>query len=242
MNYLYQQLLDPDLYDSVYVARFIETLAEPEIHSISDENAASLIEHMMPTDDINTVCRDILDEAKASILASGSLNPAFLAFPHSDNRMILNVPIPDTRNKADNLLVAGKSLGFVCTAQCIFFVTMRAIENDKIISGNLINESTDRGIFIIGSSLSGHRFVNLSKIIKNEGSLIFQTVADIISRDGECPHMYSRFFNIEDTCEMENIIQQIPKIVKRSSLTNKESLIQFATTLKALRYFQKNLA
>ena len=236
MKYMYQKFLDPDLYDNSKTARFIETVLEPEIDTASDNMMSTLIQNIMPTDDISSICNRLYEQAQMRIIETGSFSPTFYAFPDKDHQIKLVAPVPTTKKQAKNFLVTGKALGFLQAAQCTFFVTMQPVCEGKTASGP-VTDSTPWGILVIGSSLRGNCFICFSEMIKRNNGVRFDIIDHKITREGKYPHRYSRFFYIRNEEEMTNMVAQMPKLLDRSSLTNKQCFVNFATTLKALDWF-----
>ncbi len=237
MSYLYGNMLDPDLYASTSVARFIENLCEPEIENASDVNLAKISRDMMPMDDINTIAQTLAQKAEETIKSTGTLNPHFIAFKNAQRSVKLDTVIPQTPEQIKDFLAAGKALAFIQASQCLFFSTMQPIANSKPVSGNTITEIDQWGYIVIGSSWRGNCFIVVSTMDSSEGQITFNLEARKITRDrGKYPYPYSQFFHIEDEEEMGRIISKIPKIMSMSqSLSEKECVINFATTLKGLK-------
>ncbi len=240
MNHLYKELIDPDLYFDDSVAKFIENLLEPEIDSQSDENAEEFIEKMIPTDDIESLSESIYKQSKVSILDTGSLIPSFIIFRSQNNSIKLKADIPCKKNQVRDFSTAAKALAFIQNAQCVFFRTLQPIEeNGNLIFGREIETDTAWAVHQVGSSVRGNCFVLLADIIRsNKNEVNFHITTQQILREGKYDYPYSRFFHIDDEIEMASVIQQIPRLVaKFPGLTEKDCLINFATTLKALCYF-----
>lgn len=238
MTYLYNNLLDPDLYcDQPHVARFVEMLLEPEIEANAAEQVRKISREMMPMDDINGLVEPLSLCAKQQITQTGSLTPEFNAFLDADYKIRLGIgdELPRTRRKVDEFLYAGKALAFVRVAQCIFFSTMQPLVNDMPAFGESVSESAPWGIIIIGSSLRGNCFILLMEITRNKDNIRFNTIHHKILREGQYDYPYSRFFHIEDEDEMGGIIRQIPKLMIRCQLSEEECVQNFASCLMILR-------
>lgn len=235
---LYQHLIDPDLYDQPKVAQFIDALSETEIQNISDYKLESLKNNIMPMDDINKLIEVLMEEAQQKIVESGFLSPQFIGYTNSQSRIRLgtDTKVPRTVKGIQRFLWAGKSLAFSRTLNCLFFSTMQPLENNMPVVGDLTQHS-DWGILIIGSSLRGNCFVCIKKVINIETTPRFKPIFHKILREGVYDYPYSQFFHISDYKEMTEIIQQIPKL-NSNVIPEKQCLINFATTLKALDYFR----
>lgn len=233
--YLYEELLDPDLYDKRFVARFIESLSEPEVNTQSDENITSLHREMMPTDDIEQLIDPLVDEFTACFNNTGTVAPRFVMFLDKSHRVNLEVDydVPTKTKDIRSFLAAGKCLSMIRQAQCVFFCTMHSIKKNKPIIGMDAKKCDESGLFIIGSSLRGNCFTYLSRL---SGSS-FDTIDRAIMREGQYDYPFSEFFNIQDEREMVRIVEQMPKLMCRSGLSENECVINFATTLKALKKF-----
>ena len=234
----YDSLLQPELYfDKPAVARFIETLNSPEIDSASHEQVQQLKRDMMATDDIETLAEDLTKEARATVINTGTINPQFIGYTDSEHRIKLSseTKIPTTPESVKRFLRAGKALGLSRTAQCIFFITMQPLQDDTPIFGDNIVDPCSWGILVIGSSLRGNCFVNLERMTHKD-SLDFETVYHNILREGQYNYPFSKLFHIENYEEMGNVIEQISKLAA-DTISEKECLINFATTLKALSFF-----
>ena len=232
----YSELLHPELYyDKPAVARFVECLNEPEIESASRERIQQLKQEMMATDDINTLTENLAMEAQKTVKDTGTLAPQFIGYLDQEHRVKFHpeAKIPTTPNSVKRFLRAGKALGLSRTMQCLFFASMQPLMDDKPIFGE-ITEPCPWGILVIGSSLRGNCFVHLQKMIKKE-SLAFETSHHNILREGQYEYPFSKLFHIEDYDEMAEVIEQVSKLT--NGIPEKECLINFATTLKALDFF-----
>ncbi len=125
-------------------------------------------------------------------------------------------------------------------AQCIFFIAMQPLKDDKPVFGDDIPEICPWGILVIGSSLRGNCFIHLERMIRKE-SLDFEKIYHNILREGQYIYPYSKLFHIEDYGEMGDIIGQVSKLTA-GSMPEKKCLINFATTLKALDFFGYSVA
>jgi hypothetical protein len=239
MNYLYDNLLDPDLYfDRPKVAQFLEFLQEPEVKTLSHEKADTLTREMMPLDDINSLIEPLAVNAQQQVIQTGSVSPKFSAFIRRDYKVKLELDdqIPKTTPKIRSFLSAGKALALMRSAQCIFFSTMQPLDNGSPAFGSIISDSAPWGILVIGSSLRGNCFVILMEVSRqNEDRVCFKTIHQKILREGKYDYPYSRFFHIADEDEMANIVEQIPKLMARCKLSEQECVLNFATSLNALR-------
>jgi len=233
---MYEEMLQPELYDKPDIARFVETLNEPEIKSASCDQVQIIRNEMMPTDDIDTLCETIAAEAREIVQNTGTISPQFIGYTGKEHRVKCSAEtkIPTTSKSVQKFLRAGKALGLSRATQCLFFTTMQPLKDDKPAFGDDVTELCPWGIFVIGSSLRGNCFVHLEQIIKAE-DLTFKTICHDILREGTHSYPFSKLFHIEDHEEMANIIEQISKLT--GEISEKECLINFATTLKALDYF-----
>ena len=236
---LYSELLHPEFYyEKPAVARFIETLSEPEIESASYDQIRRLKQEMMATDDIDTLAEDLAMEARETVIHTGTIAPQFIGYLDKEHRVKFRpeTKIPTTPKSVRRFLRAGKALGISRTAQCIFFVTMQPLKDNKPIFGDDVVEPCPWGILVIGSSLRGNCFVHLQKMVKKE-SLSFETAHHDILREGQYEYPYSKLFHIEDYDEMADIIEQASKLTDGTTIPERKCLINFATTLKALDFF-----
>lgn len=232
---LYNNLLQPELYyEKPSVARFIETLSEPEIESASCDQIQRLKRDMMATDDIDTLTEQLAIEAREIVANTGTITPQFIAYLDKEHRVKLSseTRIPTTPQSVKRFLRAGKALGLSRTAQCIFFITMQPMKDNAPIFGGDTTKSCPWGILVIGSSLRGNCFVHLEQMIKN---LDFVVTQHNILREGQYDYPYSKLFHIEDHEEMADVIEQTLRLAR--SIPERECLINFATTLKALDFF-----
>lgn len=235
---LYSKLLYPELYyEKPKVARFIETLSEPEIESTSHERIQRLKRDMMATDDIDALAEGLAMEARQMVLDTGTIAPQFIGYLDQERRVKFRpeTKIPTTPKSVTRFLRAGKALGLSRTTQCIFFVTMQPLKDNEPIFGSDVIEPCPWGILVVGSSLRGNCFVHLQKMIRKE-KLSFETVHHNILREGQYKYPYSKLFHIEDYDEMAEIIEQVSKLANET-ISERECLINFATTLKALDFF-----
>lgn len=238
--YLYHEMLNPDLYDNEFVASFIDALLESEIDAASDENLSILKQEMMPTDDIESLTESLATQSQNKIKSTGTLAPHFIAYTSKDSKILfeLEEAIPIKYGHIRHFLSAGKALGMIRASQCIFFSTMQPLINKRPAVGVEISDTCPWGIMLIGSSLRGNCFVQIHKIIRNSEKMYFQLLRQDILREGKFSNYpFSRFFRIQDSDEMSDVIAQIPKLISRSTLSEYDALVNFATTLKALRYF-----
>ena len=235
---LYSELLQPLFYyEKPHIARFIETLNEPEIESTSSNQLQRLKQDMMATDDIDTLTENLAIEARETVISTGTISPQFIGYLDQEHRVKCRPErIPTTPEAIKRFLRAGKALGLSRTTQCLFFVSMQPLMGDNPIFGDDITEPCPWGILVIGSSLRGNCFVHLQKMVKKE-SLSFETAHHNILREGQYKYPYSKLFHIEDPDEMTGIIEQISKLEDGTIIPEKECLINFATTLKALDFF-----
>lgn len=232
---LYSGLLQPELYfDNPKVARFIETLQEPEIESASDDRIQQLKRDMMATDDINTLTVSLAMEAREMVTNTGTIIPQFIGYTDAEHRvkLISEAKIPTSDESIKRFLRAGKALGISKTAQCIFFVVMQPLQDDPF--GD-ITSPCPWGTMVIGSSLRGNCFVHLERMVRKD-RLEFEIVHHDILREGKYDYPFSKLFHIEDYEEMGGIIEQILKLTSEK-IPERECLINFATTLKALDFF-----
>lgn len=235
---LYSELLHPEFYyEKPEVARFVETLNEPEIESASCDQLQQLKQDMMATDDIDTIAENLAMEARKTVISTGTISPQFIGYLNHEHRVKFHpgTGIPTTPKSVRRFLRAGKALGLSRTAQCIFFVAMQPLKDNKPIFGDDIVEPCSWGILVIGSSLRGNCFVHLQRMVRKE-SLSFETAHHDILREGQYMYPYSKLFHIEDYDEMTDIIEQISKLTD-GTISERECLINFATTLKALDFF-----
>lgn len=235
---LYSNLLQPELYfEKPQIARFVETLNEPEIESASRIQVQRLKQEMMPIDDIDTLTEHLAMEARAAIINTGTIAPQFIGYLDSEHRVKFSsaTKIPTTCKSVKRFLRAGKALGLSRTAQCIFFVAMQPLKNDVPAFGDDITASCPWGILVIGSSLRGNCFVHLERMIKKD-NLTFEIAHHKILREGQYNYPFSKLFHIEDYEEMGAVIEQASKLAS-GTISEKECLINFATTLKALDFF-----
>lgn len=240
MTYLYHEMLDPDLYDNDFVANFVDTLLEPEIDAASEENLSTLKQEIMATDDIESLTEPLMVLAQEKTTSTGTLAPNFVAFPSKNNKISfeLEKAIPTKYKHIKYFLAAGKALGMIRSAQCIFFLTIQPLIDGRPAIGEEVSDACPWGIMLIGSSLRGNCFVQIQQIIRNSENLCFQLLRQDILREGKyLNYPFSRFFHIQDANEMSDVITQIPKLIARSTLSEYEALVNFATTLKALQYF-----
>lgn len=236
---LYSELLYPEFYyEKPEVARFIETLSEPEIDSASFDQLQRLKQDMMATDDIDTLAEDLAMEAQKTVIDTGTLSPQFIGYLDREHRVKLHpeTRIPTTPESVKRFLRAGKALGMSRTTQCIFFIAMQPLIDDKPIFGGDAIEPCPWGILVIGSSLRGNCFVHLQRMVRKE-SLDFETAHHDILREGRYKYPFSKLFHIEDHEEMTEIIEQVSKLADGTTIPERECLINFATTLKALDFF-----
>ena len=236
---MYDKLINPDLYlEDPLVASFIENLNEPEIDSASDTKLQSLIKEMMAPDDIKELNFKLANDAFEQIQKHGTLLPGFTGFIGPDQPIRLASDIPQNRNQVQNFLVAGKSLSFIRSCQCMFFSCLQPlIEGKPSFVPSDINYPW--GLLVIGSSLRGNCFLWLSELTAESGEFRISPIERQITREGQYLYPYSRFFHIADEIEMREIIKQIPKLITKSPtlLTETEAIVNFATTLKALQRF-----
>lgn len=240
---LYDDLLQPELYfDKPRVARFIDALSEPEIESASCDQIQRLKRDMMATDDINTLAENLSMEAREIAINTGTISPQFIIYTDREHRVKLSseIKIPTTCHSVKRFLRAGKALGMSRTAQCIFFIAMQPLKDDTPIFGENINDPCSWGILVIGSSLRGNCFVCLERMVRKD-SLDFETAHHNILREGQYDYPFNKFFHIEDYEEMGGIIEQICKL-SSETISEKDCLINFATTLKALDFFGYSVA
>lgn len=239
MRCLYEELLEPNLYhEKPRVAQFIDSLAEPEIDTSSDDCADNFIEDMVPTDDIADCMHFIQTESELDINEYGSVSPSFFAFYNKKLKPLrLLSENPDTQSRVDNLLSAGKCMAFVTTASVIFFRSLVYHEDEKICIDKTSTKAPRRGIHIIGSSVRGNCFVSLVDVDSSKRKSRFTPVLQKITRESKCDYPFSDFFNIRDEEEMCNIIQQAEKIMYKVNLSEEDCLINFATTLKVLLFY-----
>ena len=233
-------MLDPDLYDSAFAANFMDTLSEPEVDTASNGLLNSLKKDMMATDDINTLTESLSNEAQEKILASGTLAPQFIVYTDQDHkiRFELDMDIPTKSEHIYSFFSAGKALSMIKSAQCVFFTTMQPLKDDFPAVGNDVTDVCPWGVLVIGSSLRGNCFVKLHQIVRNSNKICFELIHHKIMREGAyAPYPFSRFFHIGSVEEMNKVINQIPKLMIRSNMTEQECIVNFATTLKALKYF-----
>lgn len=234
---MYEKFLDPDLYDSPWIASFIENLNEPEIDGLSDEAVYWLAKQMMPTDDIYGLLQSLHQSAQEKIKKTGTLAPEFVAFTDINVPIRFSSRLPQTPKQVDNFLIAAKCLSLVRCCQCIFFSAMQPIKDGKPFFAQNVDDNCDWGLLTIGSSLRGNCFIMLSELLTTE-KFSFKIIEDKITREKEYNYPYSRFYHIDNYEEMEEIINQIPKLVNRTEcLAERESLVNFASTLKALQRF-----
>jgi len=234
---LYRNFLQPELYfEKPEVARFVETLSEPEIESTSSDRMQRLERDMMATDDIDDIATNLAIEAREIVSETGTIPPQFISYTDKDHRVKLNseAKIPTTNKAVNRFLIGGKALGMSRAAQCTFFMTMQPLLENKPVFGNDVTDSCPWGILVVGSSLRGNCFVHIEQITKKEG-IDFKMLDHDILREGRYKYPYSRFFHIRDHDEMGEVIEQMLKIT--STVTEKECLINFATSLKALDFF-----
>lgn len=235
---LYNNLLQPELYfEKPRVARFVDTLNEPEIESASYIQIQRLKRDMMAIDDIDTLTEHLALEAQEAVINTGTIIPQFISYLDSEHRVKFSseTKIPTTYKSVKRFLRAGKALGLSRTAQCTFFVAMQPLKNNVPAFGEDITDPCTWGILVIGSSLRGNCFVHLERMIR-KGNLIFETAHHEILREGQYNYPFSKLFHIEDYEEMGDVIEQVSKLAS-DAISEKECLINFATTLKALDFF-----
>ena len=235
---LYSGFLQPELYfENPKVARFIEVLREPEVESASRDQIKWLKRNMMATDDINTLAEQLSAEARETIINTGTITPQFIGYLDHEHRVKFSseAKIPTTYTAVKRFLRAGKALGLSRTAQCLFFVAMQPLKDDTPAFGNDIEDPCPWGILVIGSSLRGNCFVRLERMVRKD-NLDFEIVYHNILREGQYNYPFSKFFHIEDYEEMKGIIEQVLKLTSEP-ISEKQCLINFATTLKALYFF-----
>lgn len=232
---IYKSLLQPELYYESEVVRFIETLSEPEIESASEEQLIQLRKGIMSTDHISDLAKRLSNEAKDIIIRSGAISPRFFCYLDQEHRINFGseTKMPTHPQAVKKFLQAAKALAFSRSAQCIFFRAMQFFNDNKPVFGQTISEDSNWGILVIGSSLRGNCFIRLEQKIGEEN---FKVLEHKIMREGQYNYPYSRFFHIEDHEEMIEIIRQALKLTSQS-IPEKECLINFATTLKALDFF-----
>ncbi len=238
MNYQHQEMLDPDLYDDAFVASFVANLHEPEIDSMSDF-AANHFE-MMPLDNISSLIELLSENAKERILSTGTQPPEFAVFPEEDHKIKLELDfdIPTTEERIQNFLHAGKALAFTQRAHCIFFSTMQPVNETTPVFGSDVKEDSSWGLYIIGSSLRGNCFTQLTSIQKQDERISFKVETQQITRERQShSYPYSRFFHLKDSDEMNSVIKQFPKLMNRCNISEKDCVVNFATTLKTLKRF-----
>lgn len=236
MKRIYEKFLDPDLYDNPWVASFIENLNEPELDEASDQGALCLRKEMMPIDDIYGLLQSLHQSAQTQIRKTGTLDPEFVAFINPSSPIRFSSGLPQNLQQVKNFLNAAKCLSLVRCCQCMFFSAMQPILDGKPVFAKMADDC-DWGLLTIGSSLRGNCFIMLSELLTEE-KFSFQVVEDKITRENEYDYPYSRFYHINSYEEMEEIIKQIPKLINRTqNFTERDGLLNFATTLKALRQF-----
>ncbi len=234
---MYSELLHPELYyEKPEVARFIDALNEPEIESASYDRVQRLKQEMMGTDDIDTLAEDLAMEAQKTVINTGTIFPQFIGYLGREYRVKFHpeTRIPTSPKSVRRFLRAGKALGLSRTAQCLFFVAMQPLMDNNPFFGEIV-EPCPWGILVIGSSLRGNCFVHLQRMIRKE-SLDFETAYHDILREGQYEYPFSKLFHVEDCNEMAEIIEQISKLAN-GTVPERECLINFATTLKALDFF-----
>lgn len=235
---LYTNLLQPELYyEQPDIARFVETLFEPEIDSASQDRLQKLKKDLMATDDINTIAKQLAEESKEIVQSTGTLPPQFIAYTHKEHRVKFDSgsKLPTSPEAVTRFLRAGKALAMSRSAHCIFFRVMQPLSNNAPAFGDDVTELSPWGIFVIGSSLRGNCFIHLERMTGKQG-LGFEEVHHNILREGQYSYPYSKLYHIEDSNEMAHIINQTSRMCL-NAIREKECLINFATTLKALDAF-----
>lgn len=235
MSYQYQELLDPELYNRSHVAQFVANLLEPEVDTRSDEQVNELQQDMASTDHIQSIIESLAEELKAQHDEGGTVPPTFISYINPDHRikMHTNYHIPTKPINIRRFLAAGKALSMIRKTQCTFFCTMQLLHRDQPAFGEMSHKCTDQGLFIVGSSLRGNCFVHISKLCSSG----FKHIDTHITRDRNQDYPFSRFYEIQNENEMTRIIEQIPKLMARSGIAEQECIVNFATTLKALKLF-----
>ncbi|MHA2279519.1 MAG: hypothetical protein ACXAC5_01320 [Promethearchaeota archaeon] len=237
---LYREMINPDLYDNSFVAGFMDTLLEPEVDSASDSKLNTIKMDMMATDDIEMLCDPLSEEAQEKIISTGTLAPQFATFPARNQKICfeLETEIPTKSKNIRNFLHAGKALGLISLSQCTFFSTMQPLKDGFPAVGEEVTDLCPWGVIVIGSSLRGNCFVQLKQITRNSKNMCFDTLHQKILREGKYQdYPFSRFFHIHDANEMDAVVSQIPKLMMRGNMSEQECIINFAATLKALKYF-----
>jgi hypothetical protein len=237
---LYREMINPDLYDNSFVAGFMDTLLEPEIDSASDIKLGTLKKEMMATDDIEMLTDPLSEQAQEQIVSTGTLAPQFATFPARDHKINfeLETEIPTKPEHIRNFLYAGKALGMTRLSQCTFFSTMQPLKDGFPAIGDEVTDLCPWGLMVIGSSLRGNCFVLLKQITRNAQNMCFNIVHQQILREGGyVDYPFSQFFYIQDANEMDGIVSQIPKLIMRSNQSERDCIVNFAATLKALQHF-----
>lgn len=240
---LYSELLHPEFYyEKPAIARFIETLNEPEIESTSHDQLQQLKRDMISTDDIDTLAEELAMEARETIINTGTIAPQFIGYPNKERRVKFHSKtVPTTPKLIRRFLRAGKALGLSRATQCLFFVSMQPLKDNRPIFGDDVTGMCSWGILVIGSSLRGNCFVHLHRIVRKE-SLSFEVAHHDILREGQYEYPFSKLFHIEDHDEMAEIIEQASKLSDETTVPERECLINFATTLKALDFFDYSVS
>jgi hypothetical protein len=235
MDCLYNNLLSPELYSDKKVALFIETLHEEEIELASDVEAENVTSRLLSPDDIAGYMHQIEIETENALKSFGSVSPAFFAFFSNRKPPIrLLSDNPSTQDQVNNLLSAGKCLAFVSGADAIFFRSMVYHEGVEVLVDKKQSVSPQTGIHIVGSSVRGNAFIFLSHIDLGTESVSFSPVYQKIMREGLYEYPFSNFYSIKDPVEMQNILEQLPKIMSKLNSNQRCCLINFLTTLKVL--------
>jgi hypothetical protein len=236
----YIELLDPSIYPDPIVARFIELLLEPEVDTASTVQLHLLQKTMTSLDDIKTSAEWILAEAKLKIKNGDSVLPHFILFGENQSRMRLEMDEQSLKKplNLESYLAAGKCMAFIRNAHSVFFRTAIPLINDMPAFGPDARHAPDWGLIVLGSTLRGNCLVYLNKVANDGNSVFFPILHAIVAREGNyVQYPMNRFYFIENSKEMSLVIKQIPKLMAQNKLDERQTIINFATTLKALKAF-----
>lgn len=244
----YNDILQPDLFDSRYAAEFVYDLANAEVDTSSSMYAQSIENEMLPTDDMpkyldyisKTTQQEILNQISTNNdKAVININPAFYSFYNLARKpIIMSVDFPTRSDQSDEILLAGKALAIATCAHAVFFRSIVMHDDGKIITHrDEVGENYSYAIHIVGSTLRGNCLSQLININDKDG-VSFEVIHNSITRDSEVNYKISKFYEVKDSKEMENILIKVRKLqLKIAGQDDMQSRILFATTLKALHLF-----
>ena len=242
MKYRYENLLDPDLYQSKTCSRFIEIMNEPCVNEAALKKVDELQKNFPSADDLLSYLEKAEKDAQSRFLQSGIVFPTFSIY--EDKVPIkLKFDVPTHINQIKEMHVAGKCFAFIHCSPFIFFSTLSPHDEcNKIIfdKQEILKNETSLGIYVGGSSIKGNSFMSLTKMNRNK-SISFQNVRRQILRESNSEFPISQLFSIKDENEMCDILNCIPKLIKLNpDLDEKTCVINFASCLKALAFFKQN--